>query len=291
MNVKKSNLHKIIFVQNAQYLESSTPEVREAEKEFEEIGLKMEIRSLDQIVENASFVKEGTLLLSDDPSDYRSISDAGYYVVAWQHAGNEKVSFSKVPFLVSEPHWIDRDSYEKIYERLAGIPWTIAVTKRCIIREMTTDDTDAMYRIYDDVAREYMPGPKEDHEEERQFLASYIEKVYGLYGYGYWAVAFQDEPERMIGRVGFEPYQGASRDVSFGYLIQSEYRRQGLAYEVCVAALEFAEQNLDFPGIRAVCDRNNLASIELLGKLGFIEAPEQSDPDFLTFTAKEREVR
>ena len=38
---------------------------------------------------------------------------------------------------------------ERIYQRKHGIPWTVIETERCVLREMSADDLDALYELYD----------------------------------------------------------------------------------------------------------------------------------------------
>lgn len=223
--------------------------------------------------------KQGLLILCDDPAAAAWLSSAGWPVAGWLHHGNEGVVFSGVPFVLSEISELEPDTYEKVFERLHGLPWTILTTAHCIVREMTTEDLPALYRLYDDPqARRFLESPAADHAEEKERMETYIQKVYGLYGYGYWAVTEKDTGE-LIGRVGFEPYRAGRSEVAFGYLIRADHRRQGLAMEVCSAVLAFARENLDFPGIGARTRQDNLASRALLRKLGFVRAGTRGDDE------------
>lgn len=214
-------------------------------------------------------VRTDGLILCDAPLLAENLLAAGYPVVGYFHEGNAGAKFPGLSYVLSEIDNVDLDTYEKIFERLHHLPWTILTTKRCIVREMCVSDLDGLYRLYDDAAAQrFLEGPGPDREKEREILASYIDRVYGLYGYGYWGVTDRESGE-LIGRVGFEPYRGAEEAVSFGYLIRRDYRGQGIAKEVAAAVLAFAEQNLGFPGIIVETDRENAASIALLHSLGF----------------------
>ena len=60
------------------------------------------------------------------------------------------------------------------------------------MREFTVDDLKGIYSLYDDRARMFMEPPSEDRAHERAILQAYIERIYGLYGFGHWAVLTTD---------------------------------------------------------------------------------------------------
>ena len=39
---------------------------------------------------------------------------------------------------------------EKVYQRYHRIPWTILETERCVVRELSLDDLDALFELYGD---------------------------------------------------------------------------------------------------------------------------------------------
>lgn len=221
--------------------------------------------------ETGSAETEGLLILCDSPDLAATLAAAGWPVAGWLPAGGQRQTFRAVTYVLSDITELEPDTYEKVYERTAGLPWTILTTPRCRVREMTLADLPGLYRLYDDpAARQYLEGPDPDPEQEKARLSAYIHKVYGLYGYGYWAVVDPGSGE-LVGRVGFEPYQAGAAAVSFGYLIRADRRRQGLAEEVCRAVLDYAQRNLGFPGICAETAPGNTASRKLLLRLGFQE--------------------
>jgi RimJ/RimL family protein N-acetyltransferase len=116
----------------------------------------------------------------------------GFCTAGYSHAGNRSEQFRGVSYIIQEPDLVDFDSYEKIYERGAGLPWTILKTRRCLVREFTVDDLEGIYSLYDDRARMFLEPPSEDRAHEREILQAYIERIYGLYGFGHWAVLTTD---------------------------------------------------------------------------------------------------
>ena len=135
---------------------------------------------------------ENTLILCDSGERIRTLQKMGFCTAGYSHAGNRSEQFRGVSYIIQEPDLVDFDSYEKIYERGAGLPWTILKTRRCLVREFTVDDLEGIYSLYDDRARMFLEPPSEDRAHEREILKAYIERIYGLYGFGHWAVLTTD---------------------------------------------------------------------------------------------------
>lgn len=143
-------------------------------------------------LEAVSIQPENTLILCDSGERIRTLQKMGFCTAGYSHAGNRSEQFRGVSYIIQEPDLVDFDSYEKIYERGAGLPWTILKTRRCLVREFTVDDLEGIYSLYDDRARMFLEPPSEDRAHEREILKAYIERIYGLYGFGHWAVLTTD---------------------------------------------------------------------------------------------------
>jgi RimJ/RimL family protein N-acetyltransferase len=243
-----------------------------------------------RLQEAVSIQPENTLILCDSGERIRTLQKMGFCAAGYSHAGNRSEQFRGVSYIIQEPDLVDFDSYEKIYERGAGLPWTILKTRRCLVREFTVDDLEGIYSLYDDRARMFLEPPSEDRAHEREILQAYIERIYGLYGFGHWAVLTTDPaapgtmdplaPGTLIGRIGFSAVtadkeaQAAALGVSgidadFGFLVAASCRGTGIAQEVCEALLRYGFECLGFLRVSADADPRNGASIRLLQKLGF----------------------
>lgn len=251
-----------------------------------------------RLQEAVSIQPENTLILCDSGERIRTLQKMGFCTAGYSHAGSRSEQFRGVSYIIQEPDLVDFDSYEKIYERGAGLPWTILKTRRCLVREFTVDDLEGIYSLYDDRARMFLEPPSEDRAHEREILQAYIERIYGLYGFGHWAVLTTDPaapgttdpaapgtmeplaPGTLIGRIGFSAVtaekeaQAAALGVSgidadFGFLVAASCRGTGIAQEVCEALLRYGFDYLGFLRVSADADPRNGASIRLLQKLGF----------------------
>lgn len=277
--MNKNVLCKIIFIIEEKTAPFCARELDEAAAALSEEGLEVLVIRADghekaaarEIPSNAS-----ALYLADSAALFQMLRSSGLPAAGYLHAGRNGESFQGAAYLVERPQDIDRDSYQKIYERAAGLPWTIAETARCLIREMTVDDVESLYPLYEDEqARRFLKPLCPDHDKEREIVKAYIDKVYGLFGYGMWVVIRKSDGA-LIGRVGFET--GRKKEAPLGYLFRKDCRRQGYAFEACDAVMRFAREELGFTGedaaplLTAYVEEENTASRRLLSRLGFMQA-------------------
>ncbi|WP_051656841.1 GNAT family N-acetyltransferase [Butyrivibrio sp. AE3004] len=226
------------------------------------------------IMENTQEKNLGDILFMTDSSELSEILlCSGAYVVGIQHEENRNENFPGLKYVFTDIEEVGTDSYEKAYQRYAHLPWKILETERCIIRETTVEDVDVFYEIYaDPEMTRYMEGLFKNPEDEKKYTRDYIEKVYGLLGFGTWTVVRKKDNE-VIGRAGFSVRNGFD-DIELGFLIGTDYQRRGYAYEVCSAILEYGKQVLQFERIQTFVKKENLVSIHLCEKLGFTVSEE-----------------
>lgn len=206
-------------------------------------------------------------------------------------------------YVVMDENAIDEALAERVYKRHTGEPWTIAETKRCIIRELTMDDIDALFELYSKPGITDFVEPLYDYDKECEYERAYIEHMYGYYEYGMWLIFSKDTGE-LIGRAGLEnrdycderETQGVPgayhSEMELGYIIAPEYQRQGYATEVCQAILEYAWENLCPDRINCLIDEENYPSRRLVEKLGFqlIGKTDVTGESLLRYVISNRDV-
>ena len=164
---------------------------------------------------------------------------------------------------------VDVDFLEKVWKRHHRIPWTILETERCIVRELTLDDLDALFELYGEGEIDRYTDALYPYEEEKEFQRAYIENMYRYFGYGLWLV-FEKKCGKLIGRAGLEHREyHEETELELGYIIGTKYQGQGYGTEVCQAILAYAKENTGFARINALVQAENIASIKLSEKLGF----------------------
>lgn len=237
-------------------------------------------RKLQQVLEANGYVKEDVLLIAATDRSVHVAKRLGMAVVGYSNPSFPGQMFAGVQMVIEGFGEVDYAFLERVYQRCHGIPWVIARTKRCEIRELALSDLEALQELYDqpgvtwrfDEKGERIPGyiePLYSMEEEKEYQKAYISNMYGYYGYGMWLVTDRVSG-KLIGRAGLEhrEYEGEV-ELEMGYVIDPRWQRQGIATEVCSLIIDYARNNLNFPRINVLTDETNKASIALLKRLGF----------------------
>ena len=95
------------------------------------------------------------------------------------------------------------------------------------------------------------------------FIASYKE-----FGFGKWAVIFK-ESNQLIGYCGIAVEKIDKVDErEIGYRLDPEFWGKGLATEAASTTLQYGFEQLKFPYLLGIVERENVASVRVLEKLG-----------------------
>ena len=275
--------NEIIFAAGKALPREAQEELKEALDQFEIRGYRalfMEAETPEQLAAALKgLTPEGKLFLAGNTALCKALKERGFAAAAWSHPGNREDRFPGASYVLEEPAWVDDDSLNKIYQRLTGNPWKILETERTLVREFVPEDLEDIYGLYDEEAGRYLEPPGPDTERERQILKDYIGRIYGLFGFGHWAV-LSKESGHLIGRMGFSLPTAREKeilgaDAMLGYLTAKEARGAGLTLEVTRALLDYGKNFLLFERVGAEADAGNTASVRLLEKLGFERVMEE----------------
>lgn len=207
------------------------------------------------------------LYITDSEFVYHTLRQQGKYVLPCRHGENSDTNFAGALYVIEQIEEIDYETVDMAYRRLAGLPWEILTTKRCIIRETIVEDVDSFYQIYaEPEITKYMEDLYADRDEEIAYIRNYQEKVYSFYGYGMWTVLKKDGT--VIGRAGISWREGFNLP-ELGFVIGVPWQRQGYAYEVCSAILTYVRKELGFTEVQVLVMQGNDKSESLCRKLGF----------------------
>ena len=211
---------------------------------------------------------EETIYITDKEEICRGLIEEGAAVLVWLHEENKEENLSSSSYAVENIEEVDLFYIERIYQRYQNLPWEIAQTERCIIREMTEEDLDAVYQVYaaPSITR-YMEGLYEDREKELEYTRSYIQHAYTFWGYGTWVIVKKSD-NKIIGRVGFNLRDGYE-EVELGFVIMEEEQKKGYAFECCEAVMKIGKEEYFFEAVQALVKEENVDSIKLCYKLGF----------------------
>lgn len=251
------------------------------------------------IINDLSFEEEKSLYKEFPPDMYDYVKVADMVDANWQPFLNEKtyigiaksndtislleahdigvLGYESTPgeylssaYVVQDLKRVEKRDLEVVDSRFHNYPMTILETKRCIIREHSTEDFKAILDIYQDKSMTDYIEPLYEIEEEREYQKKYIDVVYKFYGYGLWLIVDKETGE-VIGRAGVESKENCEdiNQVELSYQVKKEYQNKGIATEVCRAIVEYTFKRLEKDSIIANVNKKNIPSIRIMEKLGF----------------------
>lgn len=211
---------------------------------------------------------EDTFLITDSRAAADEALQYGIGFAVYLNEESKLSSFPEALYCIEDLSVLTAAQIERMYLRFHKLPWTIFETGRCIVREITAEDVDALYQVYADkeISR-YTEDLFADKSEELAYTKDYIENQYRFYEYGMWVI-IRKADGRLIGRAGLSNREGFE-EAELGYVIAADCQKQGYAGEVCTAVLQYAKTELGMKAVQAFTIQENQASLALLKKLGF----------------------
>ncbi len=152
-------------------------------------------------------------------------------------------------------------------------------TKRLALRPPNENDVINLFSIYGDPQTNlHNPsGPHPDIDTSKVVLAGWINH-WAQHGFGYWAIATSNSPEKIIGYGGLMYHQfGDLVKLNLGYRFAAESWDMGYATELGKAALEYAFFDLSQTEVFGLVRPTNSASTRVLEKLGMEHASDLDD--------------
>lgn len=239
---------------------------------------------------------EAVLFVTDNPDNVWKKYGTDCCIVLYLTEANSEKWWKGISYAVLSVRGLEPDFLEKVYRRYAGAPWDILETERLLIREMTEENLDDLYRIHNQPGIEDFVAPLEtDREKQREILKSYIRKVYPIFGFGMWMVV-EKESGRCIGRVGLQmesSIRTSCRDdevrmseqvPELGFIMEISEQHKGYCQEACHAVLQYGFEELEMDKICAVVAENNIASAKLCFRLG--GRAQKKDGQYLFYWSK-----
>lgn len=140
-------------------------------------------------------------------------------------------------------------------------------SERLRFREFNYDDADNLYQLNLDpeVIKYTGDPPFESIETARLFIYNY--KDYKLNGFGRWAAELKTDG-KFIGWSGLKQIESHTVDLGYRFL-KAEWGK-GYATEAAMACLNYGFEKLAMMEIIARADKENLASLKVIEKLGMV---------------------
>ena len=141
-------------------------------------------------------------------------------------------------------------------------------TERLILRPFTLDDAQASFQMNTDPeVMKFLGGPFTGTVEDiREMLKKNTLGDYEKHGFGRHAVILKETNEFM-GFTGLK-YVIELDEVDIGYRLKHKFWRQGFGYESTLPCVDFAFNDLGLDRIISLAKADNIASTNLMQKLG-----------------------
>ena len=155
---------------------------------------------------------------------------------------------------------------ETIYRVFSDIPELS--TERLILRRMMVGDCYDMYEYARraDVTQYLTWSPHPNVDYTKEYLA-YLSHHYALGDFYDWALILKDE-NKMIGTCGFIRFYFPNDCAEVGYVMNPEYRGQGIAPEAPAEVIRFGFSVIGLNRIEAKYIVGNEASRRVMEKVG-----------------------
>ncbi len=133
-------------------------------------------------------------------------------------------------------------------------------------------DRDVMYALHaDPVANRFSPkGPLSSPEAADALLQCWLAH-WQTHGFGHWAIALREQPEKVIGFGGLMNRQvGGAEGLYLYFRFMPQYWGLGLASEMALAVLAQAFEQLGVSSVQAVVMAPNTPSRKTLERIGML---------------------
>lgn len=145
----------------------------------------------------------------------------------------------------------------------------ILETSRLILRQLELSDAPEMY-LYrsDEEIMKYIGRPRaksiEDAAELIQRISTSIANGEAIN----WGITLKGN-DKVIGSIGFVRFKKDAFRAEIGYLLSTEYHRQGIMDEAIKEVIRFGFHDIGLHSIEAIVDPLNIGSMSILEKNNF----------------------
>lgn len=142
-------------------------------------------------------------------------------------------------------------------------------TKRLILREAELSDSNFFFDLLNSAKWLKYIGDRgiKTLDDAETYINDKLIKSYKINGFGLYVYELK-ESLLPIGICGFIK-RNYLDSVDIGFALLPEYERQGYTYEISDAVMKFGRETLGLNEIVAITTEDNIASQQLLKKLGF----------------------
>jgi [ribosomal protein S5]-alanine N-acetyltransferase len=168
------------------------------------------------------------------------------------------------------------------------------VTRRLVLRKLSERDCHEIFALRSDPeVNRFIHRPKPaDMRDALEFIKKInggIENKLSLY----WVISTRNPPE-FAGTICLWNFVEQPASAELGYELFPAFQRKGYMQEAIDTVLHYSFEKICLTRIEAFTNKENLRSINLLGKMGFKPDPDKKDEDNssnIVFSISEFEFR
>lgn len=143
-------------------------------------------------------------------------------------------------------------------------------TERLILREHAIYDAEALFALRtNETVMKYIYRERPKGLFEVKALINTLHKGLENGDNLVWVIALKENPQQMIGSIGYYRTDFANHRAEIGYMLHPDYWRMGIISETLVKTIAFGFYNIKLHSICADVSPENNASTQILLKHGF----------------------
>ncbi|WP_373898069.1 GNAT family N-acetyltransferase [Haloimpatiens sp. FM7315] len=157
------------------------------------------------------------------------------------------------------------DKINRVYEK-----FPILETKRFLLREVKREDLKNIYEIYSNIEVVKYQGMKEMCTlNQAKKSIDFIIKGFKNKKYIKWCIA-EKATEKVLGCISLENFRDNNLIAEIGFTLNIKYWKQSIMSEALKEVTKYAFNEIGLKSIEAKIHKDNIASIKLCLKLGFL---------------------
>lgn len=151
------------------------------------------------------------------------------------------------------------------------IPFPELETERLLLRQVILNDApEVLFLRSDPTILQYLgKEPATSLEEAREFITRITNDLENGDGIA-WGIRLKEQPEKLIGNIGFWRMQKEHYRSEIGYVLHPSYWRKGIIKEAMMKVLEYGFNSMGLHSVEARISPANTASAAVLASTGFV---------------------
>lgn len=151
-------------------------------------------------------------------------------------------------------------------------PFPELATERLILRRITADDTNEIFRLRsDEQVMKYIDKERAASLKDAEIFFNLINDSANANTGITWAIALKQSPDKMIGNIGFWRLIKEHYRAEIGYMLHPDFWKKGIMKEALAEVIDFGFNEMKLHSIEAQINTGNTASAHILESVGFIK--------------------